>query len=98
MPARTSIERRQGMRAGPWEWVIRWIRGASIDWKLEVGGQLEEFGGGIVGRIEIGWISEHGRERVFEVVVREEVVRAGWRVVVRIRGWGVVIKGSVQGT
>jgi hypothetical protein len=35
---------------------------------------------------------------VFEVVVREEVVRAGWRVVVRIRGWGVVIKVSVQGT
>jgi len=27
--------------------------------------------------MEIGWISGHGRGRVFEVVVREEVVRAG---------------------
>ena len=74
------------------------IGGAPINWGIEVGGQLKEFASGIIWRIEIGWISGHGREGVFEVVVREEVVRAGWRVVVRIRGWGVVIKVSVQGT
>lgn len=60
MPARTGVERRQGLRHGLWKWVVRWIRGVSIDWELEVGGRLEEFEGGIAGRIEIGWISGHG--------------------------------------
>jgi len=42
--------------------------------------------------MEIGWFCGHGKERVFEVAVGEGVVRADWRVMVRVRGWGVVIK------
>ena len=95
MPARTGVE---GMRRGPWESVVGWIGRAPIEWELEVSRQLEEFGGGIAGRMGIGYISGHGREMIFKVVVGEEVVRADWRVMVTVRGWRVVIKLAVQGT
>jgi hypothetical protein len=36
------------MRHGPWEWVVGLIRGALINWGIEVGGQLKEFASGII--------------------------------------------------
>lgn len=95
MPARTSVRRgQQGIRYGPWEWVVGWIRGAPLDWELEVSRRLEEFRGGIAGQMVVGW----GRERVFKVVVGKEVVRADWKIVVRF-SWGrVVIRVWIQGT
>jgi hypothetical protein len=66
-------------------------------WELAVGGELEEFERGSTGRIEIGWTFGYGRERVFNVIVRKEVVRTGWRAVVGVSGWGVAVRVSVQG-
>lgn len=86
------------MRRGRWESVGGWIGEAAMDWELEVNGQLEEFGSRIAGRVGIGGISGQGRERIFKVVVGEDVVRADWMFVVRVRGWGAVIKLVVQGT
>ena len=43
---------------------------------MEVNGQLEGFKSGIIGRIEIGWVSRHKRERMFNIIVGQEVIRA----------------------
>jgi hypothetical protein len=84
------------MRPGPWEWVVQWI-GAPVGWELEVSGRLDEFGGGIAWRMVIGWVSGHGRERRFRVVVGEEVVRANRRARVTVGWGGVVMTVWIQG-
>jgi hypothetical protein len=43
---------------------------------LEVNKQLEELEGGIVKRMEIKWIFKYKRGKVFEVIVKEEVIKA----------------------
>jgi hypothetical protein len=59
---------------------------------------MAEFGGGIAGRMEIGWVSGQGRERMFKVVVGEEVIMADWRIIVRVRCGGVIIEVWIQST
>jgi hypothetical protein len=46
-----------------------------MDWELEVSGQLEEFGNGIIGQMGIGWIFGYKKERIFKIIVRKEVIR-----------------------